>query len=126
MQFDTFPTTCVPVVIKEPGASHPRARHYVLKNDVISVASSTTSVLSHCAAAADDDDDVCFIVGLFFLLCVSCCRHSMGLCFVFDVMDRENRMAVAESLQDQIRDNIQFQSCVILYSIPFNATADIF
>jgi hypothetical protein len=50
----------------------------------------------------------------------------MGLSLVFDVMDRENRMAVAELLQDHIRDIIRFQSCAILYSIPFNPTAELF
>jgi hypothetical protein len=58
---------------------------------------------------------------------VSCCRHSMGLLsLVFDLRDRDNRMSEAELFQAHISDIIRFQSCAILYSSPFNATADLF
>jgi hypothetical protein len=50
----------------------------------------------------------------------------MGLSLVFDVMDRENRMAAAELLQDHTRDIIRFQLYAILYLISFNAIIDLF
>lgn len=69
---------------------------------------------------------MCFIAGLFFLLCVSCCRHSMGLTFVLDVIDREGQLPAALQLRVHMRNIIRFQSCGISYFWPLQYECKLF